>query len=131
MKTRFVKATALILTAATLLSGCGGSGNGGAQQVDLNSLSLDEIVAKAQEEGEVNSVGMPDDWANWDDTWAGLKEEYGLEHTDVDLSSAEELSMFETEKNNATKDIGDVGETYGAVAEEQGLTLKKSEAKRS
>ena len=30
MKTRFVKATALILTAATLLSGCGGSGNGGA-----------------------------------------------------------------------------------------------------
>ena len=49
MKTRFVKATALILTAATLLSGCGGSGNGGAQQVDLNSLSLDEIVAKAQE----------------------------------------------------------------------------------
>lgn len=124
MKTRFVKATALVLTAATLLSGCGGSGNGGAQQVDLNSLSLDEIVAKAQEEGEVNSVGMPDDWANWDDTWAGLKEEYGLDHTDVDLSSAEELSMFETEKNNATKDIGDVGETYGAVAEEQGLTLK-------
>ena len=67
---------------------------------------------------------MPDDWANWDDTWAGLKEKYGLEHTDVDLSSAEELSMFEAEKNNATKDIGDVGETYGAVAEDQGLTLK-------
>lgn len=123
MRTRLVKATAAALAAAMLLGGCG-SGTSAAEQVDLNSLSLDEIVEKAKEEGEVNSVGMPDDWANWDDTWAGLKNEYGLKHTDVDLSSAEELSMFETEKNNATKDIGDVGETYGAVAEEQGLTLK-------
>ena len=47
-----------------------------------------------------------------------------MKHTDVDLSSAEELAMFEAEKNNETKDIGDVGETYGAVAEEKGLTLK-------
>ncbi len=62
MRTRLVKATAAALAAAMLLGGCG-SGTSAAEQVDLNSLSLDEIVEKAKEEGEVNSVGMPDDWA--------------------------------------------------------------------
>lgn len=127
MKLRFKKLTAAALMASivtTCVAGCGSTGGAQAETVDLNSMTLEEITAKAQEEGEVNSVGMPDDWANWDDTWAGINEKYGLTHTDVDLSSAEELAMFEAEKNNATKDIGDVGETYGAVAEEKGLTLK-------
>ena len=72
----------------------------------------------------MNSAGMPDEWANWKATWDDIQNKYGLEHIDTDLSSAEELSLFETEKDDATKDIGDVGETYAAIAEEQGLTLK-------
>ena len=124
MKKNVLKLTAAVLAFSVLLTGCSGSGSSTAEKVDLNSMTLEEITAKAKEEGEVNSVGMPDDWANWDDTWQGISDTYGLKHTDVDLSSAEELAMFEAEKNNATKDIGDVGETYGAVAEEQGLTLK-------
>lgn len=124
MKKNVLKLTAAVLAFSVLLTGCSGSGSSTAEKVDLNSMTLEEITAKAKEEGEVNSVGMPDDWADWDDTWQGISDTYGLKHTDVDLSSAEELAMFEAEKNNATKDIGDVGETYGAVAEEQGLTLK-------
>ena len=85
MKVRFAKAAAAALAAAMLLTGCGSSGSTNNENLDLNSMSLEEIEEKAKEEGEVNSVGMPDDWANWDDTWAGLKEKYGLEHTDVDL----------------------------------------------
>ena len=73
---------------------------------DLNSYTLDEIVAKAQEEGHVESVGMPDTWANWGLSWQGLTETYGIEHSDEDMSSAEELSMF---MNDSTRDIGDVG----------------------
>ncbi|MGN0481933.1 MAG: ABC transporter substrate-binding protein [Lachnospiraceae bacterium] len=124
MKKKMVMITAAVLALSSVLTACGGSGNNQAAQVDLNSMSLDDITAKAKEEGEVNSVGMPDDWADWKDTWSGITDEYGLKHTDVDLSSAEELSMFEAEKNNATKDIGDVGETYGTLAEKKGLTLK-------
>lgn len=124
MKKKFVKLTALVLASSIMLAGCGSSENTKTENVDLNSMSVEEITAKAKEEGEVNSVGMPDDWANWADTWNGITETYGLKHTDVDLSSAEELAMFEAEKINATKDIGDVGETYGAVAEAKGLTLK-------
>lgn len=124
MKAKLLKITAVLMAAALLVTGCSGGGKTETADIDLNSMSVDEIIEKAKEEGEVNSVGMPDDWANWVDTWAGITNKYGLKHTDVDLSSAEELAMFEAEKNNATKDIGDVGENYGPVAEEKGLTLK-------
>ena len=39
------------------------------------------------------------------------------------MSSAEELAIFKNEANDATKDIGDVGQSFGPVAMEQGLTL--------
>ena len=33
---------------------------------------LDDLVAAARKEGAVNSVGMPDDWANWEATWKDI-----------------------------------------------------------
>lgn len=106
---------------STLFTGCLSSS--GSEQIDLNKASLDKIIKEAKKEGEVNSVGMPDTWANWGDTWKDITEQYGLTHTDVDMSSAEELGVFESEKNDATKDIGDVGQSFGPVAEEKGLTI--------
>lgn len=85
---------------------------------DLNSYTLDEIIAKAKEEGHVESVGMPDSWANWGDSWKGLTETYGIAHTDEDMSSAEELSMFE---HDSTRDIGDVGLAFTQVALDKDL----------
>ena len=101
MKKGLVFLLTACVTAASLLTGCGSGNSKSAEQVDLNSATLDEIKEKAKEEGEVNSAGMPDDWANWGATWEGLNKEYGLKHTDVDLSSAEELSLFEAEKKDA------------------------------
>lgn len=89
--------------------------------VDLNAASLDEIIEKAKEEGRVESVGMPDSWANWGLSWQGLKDEYGIDHADADMSSAEELQMFKTEGENGTKDIGDVGFAFGKQAIEEDL----------
>ena len=86
-------------------------------------LTLGEIENLAKQEGKIVSVGMPDAWANWKDTWNALTTKYGLSHTDTDLSSAEELAKFEAEKNNPTADIGDVGISYGHMAVEKGLTL--------
>ena len=111
------------LVALLALTACGGTGNKTNETVDLNSMTLDQIVEKAKEDGKVESVGMPDTWANWGDTWTGITNTYGLKHTDTDMSSAEELSLFESEKNDATKDIGDVGEAFGPIAKEKGLTL--------
>lgn len=89
--------------------------------IDLNNTPLETIIENAKKEGVVNSVGMPDTWADWKDTWEGLKADYGIDHTDSDMSSAEELAVFESEKNDATKDIGDVGQAFGPVAVAQGL----------
>src|SRR5699024_11096396 len=93
------------------------------ETVDLNSMSLEEIEAQAKEEGELASAAMPDTWANWGETWQEYTDLYGIEHVDTDMSSAEEISLFETEGEDATKDIGDVGQAFGPVAEEQGVTL--------
>lgn len=68
-----------------------------ADNTDLNSMTLDDITAKAKEEGDVESVGMPDSWANWGQTWQDLNDKYGITHADSDMSSAEELQMFQTE----------------------------------
>lgn len=89
----------------------------------LNASNIDDIISKAKAEGEVNSVGMPDSWANWKDTWADLKSKYGLKHIDTDMSSAQEIAKFKAEKNNPTADIGDVGASFGPIAIKQGVTV--------
>ena len=58
-----------------------------AESVSLNDATLDEIIAKAQEIGDIQSVGMPDDWANWGETWGDILETYGITHSDIDMSS--------------------------------------------
>ncbi|KJU76889.1 extracellular solute-binding protein [Pseudomonas sp. MDMC216] len=88
-----------------------------AEGTDLQAL---EQAARA--EGAVNSVGMPDSWANWKDTWADLARLYGLKHQDTDMSSAQEIAKFAAEKENATADIGDVGAAFGPIAVQQGVT---------
>jgi putative spermidine/putrescine transport system substrate-binding protein len=85
--------------------------------------TLETIIEKAKEEGEIASLGMPDTWANWVDTWNDLNEKYELKHTDTDMSSAEELAKFESEGVKGTADIGDVGISFGPLAASKDLTL--------
>lgn len=112
--------SALVLS--VLVVSCGVFAGQSFADVDLNSLTVEQIIEGAKKEGRVDSVGMPDSWANWVGTWADLKEKYGIEHSDVDMSSAEELAIFEAEKANATKDIGDVGQSFGPLAKSKGLS---------
>jgi putative spermidine/putrescine transport system substrate-binding protein len=126
MKKRlFSKATALGMTililSTTALAACSSAGTAG--KIDLNSMTLAQIEEQAKKEGELDTVGMPDSWANWGETWKDYTAAYGIKHTDKDMSSAEELSVFSTEKANATKDMGDVGQSFGPTAKSQGLTL--------
>lgn len=102
--------------ALALLTAIAAGGNAGAQ--DISAL---EEAARA--EGQVISVGMPDGWANWKDTWAQLTEQYGLKHSDTDMSSGEEIAKFANEGVNATADIGDVGLEFGPIAQARGVTL--------
>ena len=115
MKKKFVSTLLVLGVMSTcLLSACGSKP--ASESVDLTSVSLDTIEEKAKEEGTISSVGMPDDWANWKSSWESISNTYGLEHDDTDMSSAEELSMFNSEKDSPTKDIGDVGQAFGPTA---------------
>lgn len=71
-------------------------------------MTVDELVAAAQGEGQLFSVGMPDEWANWKSLWAYITDTYGINHSDTDMSSAEELARFALE-GKADADIGDIG----------------------
>ena len=122
MKKSCVSGLLAMSVTAALLSGCAKSA--AAEQVDYNSKGLDAIVADAKKEGRVNSVAMPDTWANWIATWQGLQNEYGIAHEDLDMSSSEEIALFKEEGKDGTKDIGDVGQQWGPVAESEGVTLK-------
>jgi putative spermidine/putrescine transport system substrate-binding protein len=84
-------------------------------------IDLKTLEAAAKTEGAVNSVGMPDDWANWKGTWEDLAKNYGLKHMDTDMSSAQEIAKFAAEKDNASADIGDVGAAFGPIAVKQGV----------
>lgn len=106
---------------ATSLLGC--SSKTTASAASSESLTLAQIEKKAKEEGQVVSVGMPDTWANWKETWLEINNIYGLSHTDTDMSSAEEIAKFEAEKNKPTADIGDVGIAFAPIAVEKGVTM--------
>jgi putative spermidine/putrescine transport system substrate-binding protein len=94
-----------------------------ASTTDMNKpLTLDQITEKAKQEGTVVSVGMPDSWADWKDTWNDISIKYGIKHTDTDMSSAEEIAKFEAEKDKPTADIGDVGMAFTSVAVDKGVT---------
>ena len=103
---------ASVLTTAIVLA----SQAGYAAPADLTALQQ-----AAQKEGEVNSVGMPDSWANWKDTWTDLASKYSIKHSDTDMSSAQEIAKFLAEKNNASADIGDVGSSFGPLAVQKGV----------
>jgi putative spermidine/putrescine transport system substrate-binding protein len=85
------------------------------------TMTYDELLAAAKEEGQVFSVGMPPEWANWKDLWAHLQS-LGIKTTDTDMSSAEELARFAL-KDKADADIGDIGIAMTSVAMEQDLLL--------
>lgn len=87
-----------------------------------NAADTAALEKAAKSEGQVNSVGMPDTWANWKETWSDLSSKYGLQHSDTDMSSAQEIAKFAAEKSNASADIGDVGAAFGPVAVAKGVT---------
>lgn len=84
------------------------------------SINFQEVVANAKTESQVISLAMPDEWANWGETWTDLFAFYNISHSDTDMNSADELDNFA----KGIGDIGDVGYSYGKEAEKKKLTEK-------
>lgn len=87
-------------------------------QADIKAF--EEAVKK---EGKIVSYGLPDNWANWGESWQAFTKKYGLIHEDTDMSSAEEIAKFIAEKNNPIADIGDIGILFAPEAIRQGAVM--------
>ncbi|MTK12752.1 MAG: ABC transporter substrate-binding protein [Clostridiaceae bacterium] len=120
-----IKKVLTVLFASTIIAtsmvGCSSKVQESATKPTQQNISVEELTNLAKKEGQVVSVGMPDSWADWKDTWNDLKVKYSLNHSDTDLSSAEEIAKFEAEKNNTTADIGDMGAAFAPIAVEKGV----------
>ena len=122
MKTRKTLVLVSVLMALMLVfAACSGGSATTDEKKSLNDMTMDEIIAQAKEEGRIDTVGMPDDWANYGNLFAAVCKEYGLEHTDIDMSSSEQLALFEAEKDSPTKDMGEVGQQHYKTVMDKGL----------
>ena len=94
------------------VAACAVAATGLSAAVWAADANVDALLKAAQKEGQVNSVGMPDTWANWVGTWKDLQK-LGIKTQDSDMSSAEQICKIMAEGENATADIGDVGIEFG------------------
>lgn len=86
--------------------------------------TVDEIAAKAKEEGSVNLIALPDTWANYGGILKDFKETYGIEApvANPDASSADELTAIQTLAGQPDKpDAIDIGPSFTAQAISDGL----------
>ncbi|MDL2319060.1 ABC transporter substrate-binding protein, partial [Eubacteriales bacterium OttesenSCG-928-A19] len=114
----------LVLTAALCLGGSFALADAASNLEAAEAaaaMTYDELLEAAKAEGQVYSVGMPDEWANWKDLWAHI-DSLGVKTFDTDMSSAEELAQFALQ-GKANADIGDIGIAMTGVAVEQDLLL--------
>src|SRR4029079_9883747 len=59
-----------------------------------SAQSLDELEAGLRKEGEIVSLGLPDDWANWGGQWKDIMAKYGVQHTYTATRRAEKLTKL-------------------------------------
>lgn len=113
--------TALVAS-GPLLSACGGSG--GETAADAVGTSLDDIIAKAKEEGKLQLMAYEDSWANFLGHRTKFNEKYGIEISvdSPDASSAEELQAVQNLKGQPSQpDCLDIGYSFTKPAMDQGL----------
>lgn len=86
------------------------------------SAAPDVERAKAQA-AEFQTYGMPDDWANYGEVIKLLADKHGftVNRTDTDMSSLEEITKFDAEKNNPAAIAADIGLLYSSLADQRGV----------
>ena len=84
---------------------------------------LAALVEPAKQEGMIVSYGLPDDWVNYGGQWAALKEKYGIDHQDTDMSSGEILAALKAEASAPVADITDLGFNFAQVVNDEDLAM--------
>ena len=119
---RAVVGIAVFAAAAITLSACASSTpaeSGAGSDIDAATATsaadfggLDALIAAAQEEGELNVIALPDDWANYGEIKALFEEKYDIivNSDQPGISSAEEITAADNLKGQDTApDVFDLG----------------------
>ncbi|RIV22023.1 ABC transporter substrate-binding protein [Alicyclobacillaceae bacterium I2511] len=126
VKTSLLLATSPVLT-AMVLSGCGTQTSAPTStpaQLPVSGIATSTLVSHAKSEGEVVGFGMPSNWANYGGMWKNFSTKYGLKTLYVaegNMSSAQELQAFQSEKAHPIGDVGDIGISFGPEAVKMGV----------
>ncbi len=70
------------------------------------------LVDAAKKEGTITSYGLPDTWVNYVGMWKIMKEKYGINHKDTDMSSGEIIAALKAEKAAPVADLTDLGYNF-------------------
>ncbi len=77
----FLKASAVAGASAFLAACAPATAEPAASMPDLtsgNSIPMDELIAAAKAEGELTTIALPHDWANYGEMIETFKTKYGL-----------------------------------------------------
>jgi len=128
----FLKVSA-VAGASALLAACApGAAGPAANLPDLtsgNTIPLDDLIAAAKTEGQLTTIALPHDWANYGEIIETFKTKYGLTVNELnpDAGSADELAAIEANKESKgpqAPDVIDVGVGHTANAMAKGLVAK-------
>lgn len=117
---RSVATLAVVATLGGTLTAC----NQASTAEAAVGTSLDEITKLAKDEGTVQLIAVPEDWANYKSQFETFTKKYGVATPVVnpDASSADELTAVKNLKGQSTQpDVIDIGYSFTGKAEEQGL----------
>ncbi len=112
-------ATIAMLGLTACSSGSGSDTSTGSGGVDASTATsaedfggFDALVKAAQEEGELNVIALPENWANYGKIIAAFEDEYGItvNSASPDVSSAEEIQAADNLRGqNTAPDVFDLG----------------------
>jgi putative spermidine/putrescine transport system substrate-binding protein len=125
----FLKLGTAFVGASAYLAACGPQQGGGVSGPDLTSgesIPLDDLIAAAQAEGELTTIALPHDWANYGEMLSTFKAKYGLKVNELnpDAGSADELEAIRANKDSKgpqAPDVIDIGVGHTATAMADGL----------
>jgi putative spermidine/putrescine transport system substrate-binding protein len=123
--TAAVAALLALTTAGCVSSGGGGGGGGGAAQPSGNAWAtattaagsggMDALVAAAKQEGTLNVIALPPDWANYGAIIDGFQKKYGItvNSANPEGSSQDEINAVQQlGTQDRAPDVLDLGQSF-------------------
>ena len=121
---RLTTAAAAVTLAGLVLAGCAGTATESGSGVDAATATatsladfgtMEDLVAAAEAEGQLNVIALPRDWANYGEIIDLFIETYpgiAVNELSPDISSAEEIQAAETNEGlDTAPDVFDLGLT--------------------